>query len=764
MKKRAVAIGTILLTVLAAWLLWRGKGEMRPRTTRPLNLLLISIDTLRPDHLGSYGYAPAQTPNIDSLAARGVRFTDAVTVSPLTLPAHTSLLTGTFPAYHGVQDNGGFYLNTKAVTLAKTLRDAGYRTGAFVGAFVLDSRWGLNQGFDYYFDHFDVTTAPEGGMDRVQRRGNEVADQALEWLSSDEERPFLAWVHLYDPHAAYEAPQSFASRFPPTSVGAYDAEIAFADAQVGRLIDRLSRDGRLDHTLVVIVGDHGESLGEHGEEQHGFFLYDATLRIPLILFGGGLTAHVARDQVRIVDVMPTVLDLMGLPIPPVVQGLSLRPVTDGKRLELLAFSETWYPRYHYGWSELIAVSDGRYKFILAPRRELYDTQADPGETTDLSLANSSRADAMEGALRRMQARVTGTTTFRAPQKIGADAEERLRALGYTSGGSGSRSVADGPRGDPKDKISLYSSLKLAGDDALDKNVTAAIAKVQHVLAVDDHVVEAHAMLGNLYRKVGRYHEAAEAYHAALVLDPDNEAALLDLALADRELGQLDEARRSFARVAALDPRSGRGQFGLADLAMQRGEFDQALSILTDALALNVERPAFLVKLGECKIALKRYDEAETHLREALDLSVGIARAHYDLGLIAEARQQTDVAMGEYETEIRHNPATFSASFNLGRLLSRAGRHAEAVTRFRSAVTSSPKFGIGYLYLAKDLLDVGDLKGAEQAAHTGLMLEPDQQRAALGHYALADVYSRLGRTRDAEREAEAGRLLERVKEN
>ena len=308
MKKRAVAIGTILLTVLAAWLLWRGKGEMRPRTTRPLNLLLISIDTLRPDHLGSYGYAPAQTPNIDSLAARGVRFTDAVTVSPLTLPAHTSLLTGTFPAYHGVQDNGGFYLNTKAVTLAKTLRDAGYRTGAFVGAFVLDSRWGLNQGFDYYFDHFDVTTAPEGGMDRVQRRGNEVADQALEWLSSDEERPFLAWVHLYDPHAAYEAPQSFASRFPPTSVGAYDAEIAFADAQVGRLIDRLSRDGRLDHTLVVIVGDHGESLGEHGEEQHGFFLYDATLRIPLILFGGGLTAHVARDQVRIVDVMPTVLD------------------------------------------------------------------------------------------------------------------------------------------------------------------------------------------------------------------------------------------------------------------------------------------------------------------------------------------------------------------------------------------------------------------------------------------------------------------------
>src|SRR5262249_10133980 len=252
----------------------------------PRNLLLVSIDTLRADRLGCYGHAEAQTPRLDALARSGLRFAQATTVVPLTLPAHSALLTGTFPAWHGVRDNGGFYLGDDQTTLAEVLRAKGFRTGGFVGAFVLDRRWGIAQGFDRYFDEFDLEKYGEAqGMDAIQRPGSEVVDKALEWLSADRAKPFFAWVPLYAPHTPYEAPEPFRSRFPATVSGAYDAEIAFSDAQVGRLLDALDADGRLAETVVVVSGDHGEMLGEHGEPTHGFLIYDAALHIPLIVAG-----------------------------------------------------------------------------------------------------------------------------------------------------------------------------------------------------------------------------------------------------------------------------------------------------------------------------------------------------------------------------------------------------------------------------------------------------------------------------------------------
>ena len=293
-------------------------------------MLLVSIDTLRADRLGSYGYAAAETPRLDALAARGLRFAQATTVIPLTLPAHSSLMTGTFPAHHGVRDNGGFYLAEEQVTLAEVLSERGYRTGGFIAAFVLDGRWGIGQGFGRYFDDFDLDGYEQAaGMDAIQRPGSTVVDQALEWLDADRDQKFFAWVHLYDPHTPYEAPEPYRVRFPRTASGAYDAEIAVADTQLGRLLDKLQVDGRLDETLVVVLSDHGEMLGEHGEHTHGFFIYDAAVHIPLIIAGPGVPARVVPNQVRIVDVMPTVLDLLGEPAPPAVQGVSLRPLAEG---------------------------------------------------------------------------------------------------------------------------------------------------------------------------------------------------------------------------------------------------------------------------------------------------------------------------------------------------------------------------------------------------------------------------------------------------
>src|SRR5262245_16063255 len=253
------------------------------------NVLVVTLDTLRADHVGSYGYAAARTPRLDGLAARGLRFARAATVTPLTLPAHSSLFTGTFPARHGVRDNGGYYLGDAHVTLAEALKERGFRTGGFVSAFVLDSRWGIHQGFDRYFDDFDLSRFDKArGMDAIQRPGGETVDAALRWLDQDHGRPFFLWVHLYDAHTPYAAPPEWAQQFPRTLSGAYDAEIAFADAQLGRLLDALENDGRLARTVVAVLGDHGEMLGEHGEATHGFFVYDAAVHIPLVLAGPGL--------------------------------------------------------------------------------------------------------------------------------------------------------------------------------------------------------------------------------------------------------------------------------------------------------------------------------------------------------------------------------------------------------------------------------------------------------------------------------------------
>ena len=755
MKRLLIGVAAMTLLAGAVWY-----AAAAARRERRLNVLLITIDTLRPDHLGSYGYAAAQTPALDALAARGLRFTQATTVAPLTLPAHASLMTGTFPAYHGVRDNGGFYLGDDQVTLAGTLHSRGYRTGGFVSAFVLDGRWGIGQGFDRYFDDFDLAKyRVDIGLDAVQRPGSETVSQAIDWLDQDPTRPFLAWVHLYEPHAPYDAPDPIRRRFPQTMFGAYDAEIATADIQVARLVEHLAVAGRLDRTVVAVLGDHGESLGEHDEEQHAFFVYDATVRIPLIIAGPGMPARVISDQVRIVDVMPTLLETLGVETPKAVQGVSLMPLARGQRLNLVALSETWYPRHHYGWSELTAIRDGRYHFIAAPTRELYDTQTDPSETDNLAPLNASRADAQERALLDFVARISSTRAATAPRPVDPEVEQRLQALGYVGGSISPRALETRPRGDPKDKVALYNLLKQAGLDSVEGRIDEGIGKVRQALAADPEIVEAYTMLGNMHGKANRPKESLAAYQKALALDPENQAAAFNLALAYKNAGRIGDSEAGFERVLALNPRDVKSTYQLADIWMQRGDFARAETALRQALTGNVERTALLTKLGECEIELKRYDDAERSLLEALKGKPDEPRAHYDLGLIHDARGEPAKAMAEYEAELARNPKTYRAHFNLAKLLVAAGRTAEAVRHFEQAVDANPEFGSGYLYLAKARLDVGDLEGAEAAAIKGMTLKTDADIAPLGHYVLADVYSRRGRPQDAAREAAEGRRAE-----
>jgi choline-sulfatase len=748
----ALAAGAAAAVGVTAWGRWRA--------ARPPNLLLVSLDTLRADRVGCYGYAAAQTPRLDDLAARGLRFAQATTVVPLTLPAHSSLFTGAFPARHAVRDNGGFYLGDEQTTLAEVLREHGYRTGGFVSSFVLDSRWGIQQGFDRYFDDFDLSkfnNAP--GMDAIQRPGAETVDEALRWLGQETARPFFAWVHLYDAHAPYEPPEPWASRYPATASGAYDAEIAATDAQVGRLLDALEADGRLRDTLVVVVGDHGEMLGEHGEQTHGFFVYDASMRIPLIVAGPSVPPRTVADQVRIVDVMPTVLDLLGQAVPASVQGTTLLPLARGERLELMAMAESWYPRYHYGWSELMAVQDGRYKLIRAPRRELFDLREDPGETVNLAERDARRADAMERALDALLARLGTAAAAHVPSQMDSETAEKLEALGYVAGGFSARHLEDRPRGDPKDKIGLYNLLKQAGGASAAGRVDQAIAKVRDALAADPEILEAHMLHGNFLRKAKRPAEAIAAYRRALALDPEHDETLFLLALTYKDMGRNADARVGFERARQLDPRNGKVLWQIADLEMREKQWAKAEALLKDAVARKVEEERFLLKLGECYLEMKRYDAAEETLRRALAVRPHLEGAHFNLGLVYEDRGDLPRAMAEYEAELAGNPKGYRAAFNLAKLLQRAGRTDDAVRRFRQSVAVAPEFGTGHLYLAKSLLDLNQLEAAAEAARKGLQSNPEPRLAPLGHYVLADVYNRQGQHARADAEVAKARRLE-----
>jgi arylsulfatase A-like enzyme/predicted Zn-dependent protease len=730
---------------------WLGGG--------PRNLLVVTLDTLRADHVGSYGYAGARTPRLDALAARGLRFARAATVVPLTLPAHSSLFTGTFPARHAVRDNGGYYLDEGQETLAEVLKARGFRTGGFVSAFVLDSRWGIAQGFERYFDDFDLGRFDkQAGMDAIQRPGRETVDEALRWLAEERERPFFLWVHLYDPHTPYAAPREYAAQFPRTLVGAYDAEIAAADAQLGRLLDALEGDGRMGRTAVAVLGDHGEMLGEHGELTHGFFIYDSAVRIPLVVAAPGLAPRVVTDQVRIADVMPTLLELLDVPAPPAVQGTSLLPLARGERLNLMALSESWFPRFHYGWSELRAIQDERFKLIRAPRRELYDLERDPLEARNLAASDSRRVETLERALEEMATATGGGGAPRVPEAVDADTAERLEALGYIGGSVSARHLEDRPRGDPKDKIQLYNLLKEASTASAQGRFDEAIAKAGRALADDPEILEGHMLLGTFLAKAGRYPEAIASYQRALALDSEHKETTFRLALAYKEQGRMDDARTGFERARALDPRNGRVLWQLADIEMRAERLPAAEAILKDALEREVERERFLVKLGECYLAQKRFDEAAKALGDAVAARPTLEGAHFNLGLVHEERGELDQAIGAYEKELAGNPKAYRAAFNLAKLLQRTGRPREAGERFRQVVALAPDFAIGRLYLAKVLLDSGDLAGAEREAKAGLSLSPEPSMAPLGHYILADAYNRQGRLAAARAQQQAGDRL------
>jgi arylsulfatase A-like enzyme len=418
-KTATIASLLIALSAVAVVLALRVSDRDRP----PAGVLIITLDTTRADRLSPYGFMSGPTPALDRLAAEGVLFDQAMTTAPLTLPAHTSLFTGLLPPRHGVRENADAALGTGFPTLAELLRAQGYRTGAFVGSVVLDAERGLSRGFDRYSG-----VAQTDGTRALQRPANAVADDAIAWLDSVVGSPFLLWAHFYDPHQPHDAPEPFRS----SAADSYIAEIAFVDSQIGRLLDALTRHEVLENTVVIVVADHGESLGEHGERDHGIFLYDSVMRVPLIIKAPGAARARVAEIVRITDLMPTVLEMVGAPAPP-MDGVSLSSVISGRARvpDLESYSESFYP-LRFGWSPLQALRTGRFKFVESPRPELYDLDRDPFEEHNVYAERPQVASAMRTRLASIAASTDARQTANRLDTASPEVRQRLAALGYAS--------------------------------------------------------------------------------------------------------------------------------------------------------------------------------------------------------------------------------------------------------------------------------------------------------------------------------------------
>jgi arylsulfatase A-like enzyme len=409
-----VAFALLLLAALAA------SVKTMPQSSRIAGVVIVTLDTTRADHLSPYGFMDARMPHLERLAREGVLFNRALTVAPLTLPAHTSILTGLLPPSHGVRDNADGPLAEGYTTLAEMLQQRGFRTGAFVGSIVLQADRGLSQGFAIY----EGVRRTRPAFTR-QRPGNEVMNDAIGWLEQNAADPFLLWTHLYDAHAPYDPPEPYRSRV----ADAYVGELLFMDAQIGRLLAALDRLKLRENTIVVVVGDHGEGLGEHGEAMHGEQLYDSVLRVPFIVRAPGVRPGAVTDLVRVVDVLPTVVSLLGFPAPP-RDGVSLLPALHGARMDLEAYAESLYP-VRLGREPRRALNDGRFKLIVGGDAELYDLDCDPFEERNLIIDRPQMATAMRVRLAQLT-RVDDASRLRS-QRVSPELRERLAALGYVDG-------------------------------------------------------------------------------------------------------------------------------------------------------------------------------------------------------------------------------------------------------------------------------------------------------------------------------------------
>ncbi len=661
-----------------------------PPTAR--HVVLVTIDTLRADRLGCYG-SDVATPHLDRIVSEGALAPQATAHVPLTRPSHVTLFTGRLPFEHGIRDNVSPAVVPDTPLLAEAFKQAGFATAAFVSSVVLASESGLDRGFDVYSDRFEGARGDAQFLNTVQKRGDVTLAEATAWLEANHARRVFAWIHLYDPHDPYEPPEPYASRYADRP---YDGEVAWSDELIGRLDATLARLGLAKDTLLVVASDHGEGLGEHDESLHGFFAYETTLRVPLIVRGPGIPPRTRlATTAGLVDVFPTVLDLAGLTSPGPVSGRSLAAALRGGPAsgEPMVYAETLVPLLHFGWSDLRVVREGRFKYIQAPRPELYDLEADPGERTNLSEREPRRAEAMRAALVRF-IDLERAQAQQAPAHLAStELIEKLGALGYVGGGGAATTRT--PGADPKDKIeefrivnSLIREALLAfhaGDHA------ESARKLRTVLARGVASFEVHYYLARALLASGRPSEAAPHFRAAVERQPSHAAAWEGLAdcrarLSDVKgaIAALREGQRALPADAGLRYREARMLKAGGDPPAARRAYESALSLAPKDARLHVELGELLRDTGEPAAAIR-------HLQASVELMPNVASYRNSLGMLLGAEGRAADAESAFREAVRLDGANHRYAYNLGLILQRQGRVTEARPFFEQSLRLDPSF-------------------------------------------------------------------------
>lgn len=597
---------------------------------RPLNVVVVTVDTLRPDHLRCYGDEKIDTPAFDRLAQSGVLFEDAVTSAPLTPPSHASIFTGQYPTVHHVRNTGGFILQSSARPLARILHEQGWDTAAFVSSAVLKKIFGFNNGFAVYDDEMPRPGNAEEFREDPERRGGETVDRAVRWLNNQSGRPYFLWVHLYDPHMPYNPPSPFRQKYAGRP---YDGEIAYTDQQLGRLLDAVEKKSPAGKTVVALLSDHGESLSEHGEFTHGVFIYDSTLRIAFMMSGPGIPAGLrVKQQVRAVDFLPTILALLGGGPPPNVQGLDLSPVFSGKAVVTeINYAETLYPKLALGWAELRGIRTNRWMYIRAPKPELYDLAADPGEMTNVIAQHPAEVQKFEAQLNRVIG--NGGAEKVQTNMIDERSMAQLRSLGYLSGFSPGEYDLNGKGADPKDRVGILKLLYLAEDSSSNLPEPRRIALLQQAVSLDPTNPSLYHQLGGELEKVGRYDDASRLYESALSKGVENgrlHSRIADLAL---RRGDKDRAIVEYEKAARFNATDLESQTNLATAYLQKGRIPDAERVFQWVLTSDADNAAAQNGLGLVAIQRNNVAEAKTHFEKAVQSNPDLVEAQMNLGLI-----------------------------------------------------------------------------------------------------------------------------------
>jgi arylsulfatase A-like enzyme/Flp pilus assembly protein TadD len=667
------------------------------------NVILITIDTLRADHVGCYGAKNVKTPTLDGLARDGVVFERAISQVPLTWPSHAAILTGTYPFQNGVQDFTGQPLAAQFQTVAQAFKRRRYATGAVVSAFVLDRSWGLGRGFDYYDDAFSAETFQKKDIGLVDRRADQSVAHALAWLKKTPKRPFFLWLHLYDPHSPYDAPEPFRSQYKEHP---YDGEIAYADHQLASLVKWLKQSKLYDSSLIVLLSDHGESLGEHGEQEHGFFIYNSTVHVPLIVkppVGRGIQLGRIGDPVETTSVAPTLMSLAGPstatpdPIEKQFQSppLFLKSMKTAGSKPDSAYSETFYPFSSFGWNPLHSVQTARYHYIEAPTPELYDLSVDPAETNNIAPEQTATVGVLKDKLQQILkvnpfSNEGSGGSAPAQPKLNADAAEKLRALGYMAYHSpvSAEALASGKLADPKDKLWEFNTILKATDAFQSGDDDQAKSLLSTVREKDTNMYIVPFLMGETALRRKNWDEAANELKRCLALNPSFDQAMAGLARALINDGKSEEARPWLDKALKINPQNYRVWYELGHL---ESESNAAAAIRAYEKSIEIQPNFAPVRrdLGMLQFRQRNYPQAAEQLGKAANLGINEAPLFNFLGISYSRTDRLQKAVGIYQRALKLDPDYAEAHLNLGFAYQRLARPVQAKEEYDPACRLDP---------------------------------------------------------------------------